>query len=534
MLPTIANFHSPPDTAQEGKKRLPDGDHSLHPFSQKSPLLSVPQINGARIFGVRPGSPVQFRICATGAGPLSFDATHLPMGLTIDHETGIFSGSVNVSGDYRVWVHVASEYGEATAVLTIKVGQEICLTPPMGWNSWYANSDGVSEASVRAAASAMVESGLAAHGWSYINLDDCWQGERGGKFHAIQPNEKFGDMKQLCDDLHALGLKVGIYSTPWIGSYAGFVGGSAPNSQADYSRFMLPETERKQPGQVFGGYPAIRTNGVGKIGEHWFFDRDVAQWVEWGIDFVKVDWNPNDVPTAQRIAADLGAASRDIVYSISNAADLNAAADLAEIANLWRTTGDIFDNWESVSGVASAQVPWQPFCRPGHWNDPDMLQVGSLGITNGADGKFYPTKLTQNEQIFQMSLWCLLSAPLFVSCNLATLDDFTLALLTNDEIISIDQDAAGQPARHCCVEGGDLWTKLLSDGTVAVGLFNLGQADCVMQVKWEQIGLSGPRMVRNLWERSNKGVHDTMFSATVKSHGAVMLRLLEPAPVRMR
>ena len=457
------------------------------------------------MIGVRPGSPLQYRVPAAGGGDLDYSAQGLPPAVRIDPVTGIITGRIVTPGNYDVTLTVSGKYGMDRRRLMIKVGPEICLTPPMGWNSWYAHSDSVSETTVRAAAHAMVDRGLAAHGWSYINIDDCWQGVRAGRDKALQPNDKFSDMKRLCDDVHALGLKLGIYSTPWMGTYAGFIGGSAPNEQADYSSLALPDAQRGQPFQFFGGYPAITTNGLDTVGPVWLFDRDVAQWAEWGIDFVKVDWNPNDPATARRIAADLRAADRDIVYSISNSAALQDAQELSTIANLWRTTGDIFDNWESISGIATAQIPWQRFGSPGHWNDPDMLQVGALGITNGADGRFYPTKLTHDEQIFQVSLWCLLSAPLFISCDLASLDDFTLWLLTNDEVIAIDQDPAGLPACHISQTDGDIWIKRLWDGSMAVGLFNRGAAAREMEISWDLLGCDGPHAVRDLWARENHG-----------------------------
>ena len=268
------------------------------------PPAETPRINGARVIGARPGNPVLFKVPATGEKPLKYTALNLPAGLKIDSRTGMITGSVELPGEYRVKIVVQNRKGHAERVLRIRIGDTICLTPPMGWNSWYCHSELVSEEAIRKTAEAMVEKGLVDHGWTYVNIDDCWQGERGGKYSAIQPNERFKDMKGMCDYVHSLGLKVGIYSTPWIGTYAGFIGGSAPNEAGDYSESYLPEAERLQETQFFGRYPGSINKKLNHVGT-WFFDRDAKQWAEWGFDYVKVDWNPNDVPTTQRIHEDL-------------------------------------------------------------------------------------------------------------------------------------------------------------------------------------------------------------------------------------
>ena len=150
-----------------------------------------------------------------------------------------------------------------------------------------------------------------------INIDDCWQGERGGRNFSIQPNKRFPDMKAMCDSIHAMGMKAGIYSTPWMGTYAGFIGGSSPNAKADYGEMAIPEKDRKQKNQIFGSYPGVHRRKADRVGAVWLFDRDARQWADWGFDYVKVDWNPNDVPTTERIRQALDDSGRDIVLSIS-------------------------------------------------------------------------------------------------------------------------------------------------------------------------------------------------------------------------
>ena len=184
----------------------------------------TPRINGARIFGVRPGSEFLFTVAATGARPMTFSAEGLPKGLKLDSRTGRITGRVKKAGEYVVRLKAENALGSNERDLKIVVGDAISLTPPMGWNSWNCWARDVTQEQVLASARAMVEKGLVDHGWTYINIDDGWQGQRGGKYNAIQPNTKFPDMKGLADEIHALGLKIGIYSTPWIGTYAAHVG----------------------------------------------------------------------------------------------------------------------------------------------------------------------------------------------------------------------------------------------------------------------------------------------------------------------
>ena len=260
---------------EEIDKTMLTGGHQKNLMPTKVRLTPPPslnpRINGAKIVGARLGNPFLFKIAATGEKPLTYAASPLPAGLVLDAATGIITGAVEQAGDYRVLITVQNRRGEAKRNLTIKIGDTLCLTPPMGWNSWYCQSELISEDAIRETAKAMVEKGLVDHGWTYINIDDCWQGTRGGKHRAIQPNERFENMEQMCTYLHSIGLKAGIYSTPWMGTYAGFIGGSAPTEKGDYSATYLPEKERLQPHQFFGRFPGSMTKELNQVGQ-WFFD----------------------------------------------------------------------------------------------------------------------------------------------------------------------------------------------------------------------------------------------------------------------
>ncbi len=464
-----------------------------------------PRINGARVFGVRPGRPFFFKVPATGTKPIHYKAVGLPQGLSINEQTGLITGRVDTVGEYKVKLIAENSLGQNSRDFLIKVGDKICLTPPMGWNSWNCWAGAVDDQKVRASAKAMVEKGLIDHGWTYINIDDTWQGKRGGKFDAIQPNKKFPDMKALCDYVHGMGLKIGIYSTPWVTSYAGHVGGSSDYADGRWDA----KIDRGRKGWRHGKYP--------------FASNDAKQWAAWGFDYLKYDWNPNDVPHVKEMADALIASGRDIVYSLSNSAPFSHAGDWARLANCWRTTGDIRDTWGSMSHIGFSQNKWVPYAGPGHWNDPDMLVVGKVGW----GPKLHPSRLTPDEQYTHISLWCLLSAPLLIGCPIDQIDDFTLSLLTNDEVLDVDQDPLGREASRVFKQDDtEIWAKPMQDGSWVAGLFNRGLFEQSVKLDWSLLKLQGPQMVRDLWRQKNLGVKDGSFQADVPSHGVVLIKLI--------
>ena len=499
--------------------KLPVEQMVAEPLTPPAPV--TPRINGASVFGVRPGSPFTYAVPATGERPMTFAAEGLPDGLHIAPTQGRITGSLQKAGNYKVILIARNAKGEARRPFQIIVGENISLTPPMGWNSWNCWAAGVDQGKVLRAAKAIVAAGLDRHGWSYINIDDGWQGMRGGKFNGLQPNAKFPDIKGLSDEIHRLGLKFGIYSTPWRGSYAGWAGSSCDRADGVYdwmengehNEFMrLDGKDQKQVGAL------RRANWV--HGAVPFFSQDASQWAEWSVDFLKYDWRPIDVEHAMAMQKALRATGRDIVFSLSNAAGFNEAAEWGKLANLWRTTGDIIDTWKSVSGIGFLQDKWVPFQSPGHYNDPDMLVLGQLGW-----GKPRPSRLTPDEQYMHMSLWCLLSAPLLLGCDLEKLDPFTMGLLTNDEVLALDQDALAEPAR-CVTPPGPtkIYVKKLSDGTKAIGLFNTGDAPTNVKMGWEDAGLKGMQRLRDLWRQRDIGTFDGSYTVEVAPHGVALLK----------
>jgi len=499
---------------EKGENTLPD----LTPSIVTPAAKAEPRFNGATVFGARPGSPILYTLAVAGQRPMTFAAEGLPEGVHFDARKGLITGVVKTCGTYSIALRAENAAGKASRELKLVVGDTFSLTPPMGCNTWGGLGPFVNEKAVRASAEAILQKGLINHGYCYVNIDDGWQGKRGGKFNGIQPNEKFGDMKTFCDDLHAMGLKVGNYSTPWRTSYAGFVGGSSDSADGTWAK--LPPGMKK--GWTHGTYR--------------FEIADARQAAEWGIDYFKYDWGIDGVELARNMGDALRAQPRDIVLELSNTAPFNDAEAYTAIGTMTRTDGDLVDVWSKTQldgdkqkwalGIRDlwiAHKKWEKFNRPGHWNMPCPLRVGLLG---GWDNKpLRPSRLTVDEQFAHISLWCLWSAPIIIGAPIDKLDAFTLSLLTNDEVLDIDQDPLGIQAHDIEVPGGEVLIKKLADGAVAVGLFNPGETPSTVSVSWGDAGVHGKQRVRDLWRQKDLGVFTDKFSADVPRHGVLLVRL---------
>jgi hypothetical protein len=260
-----------------------------------TPQIATPHINGPTVFGVQPGSPFLYTIPTVGNRPMSFSVENLPPGLAVDSTSGHIMGSLTTKGAYPVVLRAKNALGSDTKNFRIIVGEKIALTPAMRWNSYNCWAGSVDEQKVLRSARAMVTSGLINHGWTYINIDDSWQGKRTGKEHALQGNEKFPNMPSLCDEIHKLGMKAGIYSTPWITSYGKYPGGSSDNADGCWTQALAKESEQRH-------------------GRYSFAQADASQWAVWGFDYLKYDWYPNDVTHVSEMSEALRRSGRDVVF----------------------------------------------------------------------------------------------------------------------------------------------------------------------------------------------------------------------------
>ena len=468
------------------------------PYILTPKTSAKPKINGARVYGQRPNKPFLYTIAATGKRPMAFDAVYLPKGLSLDRKTGIITGQVFEKGEYNVTLVAKNNLGLAKSNLKIVIGDKLALTPPMGWNSWNVWGLTVDQNKVIASAKVYKEKGLMNHGWTFINIDDGWEivgsstDPKRDTNGNILCNSKFPNMKMLGDSIHSLGLKFGIYSSPG------------------------PLT--------CGGYTASYQHEL----------QDAQSYASWGIDYLKYDWcsygqyaKDQSIPELKKPYIVMNEAlrkiDRDIVYSLCQYGMGNVWEWGESVGgNLWRTTGDITDTWQSLSTIGFSQVSNAPYAGPGHWNDPDMLVVGWVGW----GPNLHPTNLTPDEQYTHISLWCLLSSPLLIGCDLTRLDDFTLNLLTNDEVIAIDQDPLGKQATPKIIkEDIQVWVKELEDGYKTVGIFNLGNETKKYSLDFSEIGIKANSKVRDLWRQKDLGSYKEKFEVVVPSHGVVLVKI---------
>ncbi len=365
----------------------------------------------------------------------------------------------------------------------------LASTPPMGWNSWNKFGCNVSEDLIRQTADAMVASGMKDAGYQYVVIDDCWQVERDNNGNIVIDAKRFpSGMKALADYVHTKGLKFGIYSD------------------------------------------AGTKTCQGRPGSRGYEFQDARQYAAWGVDYLKFDWCSSSTQDARSsyelMRAALDASGRPIVFSICEWGTAKPWLWAKGIGNLWRTTGDISDKWQDhkkwpdgsccsngMVDILDQQVGLESYAGPGHWNDPDMLEVGNGGMTTA-------------EYRAHFSLWAILAAPLIAGNDLRDMKPEIRDILTHKEVIAVDQDPAGNEGRRVRKNGDlEVWSKVLQDGSRAVVLFNRGTADAEIGVSWEELGYPAhlSAKVRDLWLAKDLGEHKGTFSATVAPHSVVMV-----------
>ena len=354
--------------------------------------------------------------------------------------------------------------------------QGLAQTPPMGWNSWNKFGCEVSEQLIREMADAMVSSGLQAAGYQYVNIDDCWQVSRDAQGNIVADPARFrSGIKALAGYVHGKGLKLGVYT--------------------DAGRL----TCQKRPGSF----------------DHEL--QDAKTYASWGVDYVKVDWCYSEGldPEVQyaKFRDALAQAGRPIVFSICNWGVQAPWRWGPRTGNLWRTTGDISDKYDSMSLIGFSQNGLEKFSGPGHWNDPDMLEVGNGGMD-------------RDEYRTHMALWALLAAPLLAGNDLRSMTAETKEMLTNREVLAVDQDSKGVQGHRIWEEGPlEIWAKPLADQSQAVGLFNRSEAALKMTLDFKAIGFSGPAKVRDLWEHKDIGTVQDSYAVEVPKHGVVLVKV---------
>ena len=523
--------------------RFADGKYPPHDVRNHSPQLGIltppespaPRINGPVVYGVRPGHPIIYRVPVTGERPMKISLTSSARvfsrqdlqdsqdsrnpvnlvnpvkGISFDPETRIITGSIKEPGEYPLTIVAENAKGRATREFTIKVGEKIALTPPLGWNSWNCFGPDVTAEKIRVAADALLSSGLAEHGYSYINIDDFWQrspksgkealqGAERNEDGTVNPNANFPDMKGLADYIHAKGFKAGLYSSPGPTTCGGCTGSY--------------------------GYEA----------------QDAKTYADWGYDYLKHDWcSYEDIAAgsglerAMKPYRVMGKAlreqNRDIVFSLCQYGKDDVSVWGEKVgAQCWRVVGDIFDMWGRITYAINCLKPVWMNSAPGSWNDADMLCVGIVRYNN-----FRGSRLAPNEQYTHISLWALAASPLLIGCDMEKLDDFTRSLLCNDEVIDIDQDPLGKAAA-CIVDGEnhEIWARPLVDGSIAVGLFNKGTSPREIVFDMAAAGMEGEWKVRDCWRQKDEGAANGVYKANVLGHATHLVRFVPGKGAKLR
>jgi alpha-galactosidase len=484
---------------------------TINPPQDKAVLLTPkpgpgPRINGPKVYGCRPGNPFLYRIPATGERPMLFSTLNLPAGLSLDSKSGIISGSIASKGEYKVTLNAKNRHGNSSRLFKISCDDILALTPPMGWNDWYAHYNRITDPMIRQAADIIISSGMADVGYQYVNIDDCWMNAKTNSDSGrvgparsghgnILPNSYFPDMYKMTDYIHSKGLKAGLYTSPGTTTCAGYTGSYLYEAQ------------------------------------------DARQFADWGFDFLKYDrcsygrgMGVFTVEMEQKPYRLMGnllkEQKRDIVFNLCQYGRSEVWKWGADVGGQsWRTGGDLGFGLDRIFDVALKNAEYGAYSKPGAWNDPDYIQIGYVGNANGG-GLPVPSKLTPTEQYAFMSLWCLLAAPLIYSGDLTRMDAFTLNVLCNPEVIEVDQDPLGKCAKVIQKnEDSFLMIKELEDGSKAVGFCNSGETPVAITLKWSLIGIKGGQKVRDLWRQKNLGYFKDKFTTTIPRHGVTLVRV---------
>lgn len=495
-----------------------------------TPAPAAPRILGAAVIGAIPGSPFLHTISATGQAPLKFEATGLPTGLTIDATTGTISGTTPPEASYPINVTVSNGSGSASRTLTLNAGSTLALTPPMGWNSYDSFIAAVKESDVVDAAKAM-KTLLQPYGWDTVVIDYLWYDpekttDNNGRWlpsKSKYPNANGPEgFKSLAAQVHALGLKFGIHLMRGIPRKT--VTANSPVADSTYTASQAGNTGDtcSWDDHMYG------VKAETDAGKAWY-DSIYKQYAAWGVDFVKVDdmMNPygGNVLHSEEVKAvhnSIMKTGRSIILSLSPGPhQTKDVAVLNANANMWRQVNDFWDtnglssmadeftaayNWSITSGVT-----------PGHWPDADMLPLGTIGNRACA--------FSHNQQVMVMTLWAMMPSPLMFGGMMTKLgnDSWTLALLTNEEVLAVNQDALGNRAKRLSQQNNtEVWARDLADGRKAVALFNRGTQDATVSVTFSQLGLTGTPAVRDLWRKQDATGMTTGISVNVPHESALM------------
>ena len=446
-------------------------------IAKATPFEGAPKINLPRIIGASSGKPILFRIPVTGARPIEYSAENLPNGLTLDGN--ILKGQVIGDGKYEFILIAKNSFGESKKAITLEIAdQNVLVTPLLGYTSWNAFAQHVTQSDIEGIAQKIVELGISEYGYSYVNTDSGWQGEYGGEYDAVMPNKKFPDMKKMTDKIHALGLKCGIYSTPMLTAWG------CPDELAS-----IPGCTEGEPDYRF----APTNGGIGVIHKE---KNNARQFAEWGFDYLKYDWAPTDTVNAELMRAELIKQDRDFGFCVTVQALKQYASYWSKYCNSYRCNPDTLSNWKNLVEIYETYFDFREYATKGHYFDLDMLDFGTCRLHTMWNC------LNDDEKLIEFSMRAFLNSPIQISSTLENAPDFELSVYCNEEILARSQDCAFNTPTLVLNQGDGekyfhVWEKELENESYAYAFFNLGNTI-------EKITLNPENgIIRDLWAKEN-------------------------------
>lgn len=471
------------------------------------PFEGKPLINTPSVYGGSPKKPILFRIPVAGQRPITYGAIHLPEGLTLNEN--IISGSVETEGLYEITLTAENALGKAEKNITFEIKRDqVLLTPLIGYTSWNDAGYEVSQEHMEKTAEKMMELGLPEFGFRYINTDSGWQGTYGGKYDSVQPNEKFPDIKGMCDKLHSMGYLCGIYSTPMLNAFG-----------CSIKRVPLPPgCTQGDPDDRF----ADERGGIGVIRKE---KNHALQWAEWGFDYLKYDWRPSDPINAELMRQELVQTDRDFGFCVTVRARPEYHKYWEKYCCSYRNNPDCIKIWDRTMEIYHSYFDFIPYVNRGHYFDLDMLDVGycdlfrKLIYTENPDYGY-----TEDEEILIYTLRAFFASPIQISCDVNQIDEFLLSVLCNEEMIAINQDALFDGAKPYLLSEDDMkmihiWKRKLENGDCAYAIFNLGKTEETSTIYFE-----GCCNVRDVWAKEDLGTF-THYTCTTKPHTVQVIRV---------
>jgi len=465
-------------------------------IAKAAPFTGAPHINAPSVFGASTGKAMFYRIPVTGARPITVTVDGLPEGFTFDGR--ILAGKSDCDCTFRLTIHAENALGADESEMTVEIAPDHMLrTPLLGFTTWNAFGSKVTQELAEETAKKLADVGLMEYGYHYFNIDSGWQKEYGGRYDAIQPNEKFPDMGAMCEKLHGMGFHCGIYSTPMLTAWG------------------CPEELPSIPGCT-RGEPDIRFASMnGGIGTERMEENNVKQWTEWGFDYLKYDWRPCDGINADYMKRALLVSEREIAFCVTVHADPFYAAYWKKNCCSWRDNSDSEPRWERVMHLFHTVDTWRPHVLPGHFYDLDMLELGKTYYHDENDWS-----LTDDEKLFAYTMRAFFASPIQISSAIDKLSEFELDLLCNEEILAINQDCLADYPTLAAESGGvRCYRRTLANGDIAYAIFNTGDTPVR-----EEIALDAPMHIRDVWAKSDLGCADTL-TMEADAHSAQVYRL---------